>query len=114
MKSLDGEVAIVTGASVGLGGAMALALTAAGARVALASPQTNMLDEVAGEIEKSPRANACARDHDRHHQARSVRRLRSAERGGIRPRKHPRQQCAARSARARLADYRKRFSILGV
>ena len=52
MKILDGEVAIVTGASVGLGRAMALALAAAGARIALASPQTNLLEEVAAEIEK--------------------------------------------------------------
>ncbi|MFN3892301.1 MAG: SDR family NAD(P)-dependent oxidoreductase [Beijerinckiaceae bacterium] len=50
MHELDGEVAIVTGASVGLGRAMALALADAGARVALASPQTALLEEVAGQI----------------------------------------------------------------
>ena len=50
MHDLDGEVAIVTGASVGLGRSMALALADAGARVVLASPQTALLQEVAGLI----------------------------------------------------------------
>lgn len=52
MNRLDGEVAIVTGASVGLGRSMALALAAAGARVVLASPQTTLLQEVADLIGK--------------------------------------------------------------
>ena len=52
MQSLEGEVAIVTGASVGLGRSMALALAAAGARVTLASPQTALLAEVADQITK--------------------------------------------------------------
>ncbi len=50
MPELNGEVAIVTGASVGLGRAMALALAARGARVVLASPQTALLQEVADLI----------------------------------------------------------------
>ena len=41
---LKGQVAIVTGASVGLGRAMAFALADAGACVALASPQTSLLE----------------------------------------------------------------------
>ncbi|MEJ2083150.1 MAG: SDR family NAD(P)-dependent oxidoreductase, partial [Acidobacteriota bacterium] len=36
-KELDGRVALITGASKGLGKAMALALSGAGARVALVS-----------------------------------------------------------------------------
>lgn len=47
---LDGQVAIVTGASVGLGRSMAMAMARAGARVTLASPQKKLLDEVAAEI----------------------------------------------------------------
>lgn len=48
---LDGTVAVVTGASVGLGRAMALALAEAGARLVLAAPEQNLLDAVAAEIE---------------------------------------------------------------
>lgn len=50
MSDLKDEVAIVTGASVGLGRSMAIALAAAGARVVLASPQTSLLKEVADLI----------------------------------------------------------------
>jgi 3-oxoacyl-[acyl-carrier protein] reductase len=50
MSELKDEVAIVTGASVGLGRSMALALADAGARVVLASPQTSLLQEVADII----------------------------------------------------------------
>jgi len=47
---LDGQVAIITGGSVGLGRSMAMALTARGARVAIASPQTALLQEVVSDI----------------------------------------------------------------
>jgi 3-oxoacyl-[acyl-carrier protein] reductase len=47
---LAGRTAIVTGASRGLGKAMALALARAGARVAIASPQRDQLDQAAMEI----------------------------------------------------------------
>lgn len=47
---LKGEVAIVTGGSVGLGRSMAFALAEAGACVALASPQARLLEETAAEI----------------------------------------------------------------
>jgi 3-oxoacyl-[acyl-carrier protein] reductase len=49
---LNDRVAVVTGASRGLGRAMARALAAAGARVVLASPEAAALAEVAGEIEQ--------------------------------------------------------------
>jgi NAD(P)-dependent dehydrogenase (short-subunit alcohol dehydrogenase family) len=49
---LDGKAAIVTGASRGLGRAMALALAEAGADVALASRSVSELEETARGIEK--------------------------------------------------------------
>jgi 3-oxoacyl-[acyl-carrier protein] reductase len=48
--SLDGTVVIVTGASRGLGRAMALGLAEAGARVALASTEPDSLDALADDI----------------------------------------------------------------
>jgi len=47
---LKGKVAVVTGASRGLGEAMAVALAAEGARVALVSRSADHLDRVAGQI----------------------------------------------------------------
>jgi NAD(P)-dependent dehydrogenase (short-subunit alcohol dehydrogenase family) len=46
-KRLDGKVAVITGAGRGLGKAMALALGAAGARVALVARNVEQLNEVA-------------------------------------------------------------------
>jgi len=48
--SLQGKTALVTGASQGIGRACALALAAAGARVALAARNEGKLNEVAAEI----------------------------------------------------------------
>src|SRR3982074_643398 len=48
---LDGTVVAMTGASVGLGRSMSLALAQAGARVVLAAPEMHLLEGVAGEIE---------------------------------------------------------------
>jgi 3-oxoacyl-[acyl-carrier protein] reductase len=50
MQSLAGKTALVTGASQGIGRACALALAAAGARVALAARNESKLAEVAAEI----------------------------------------------------------------
>ena len=50
MSTLQGRTALVTGASQGIGRACALALAAAGARVALAARNETKLNEVAAEI----------------------------------------------------------------
>jgi NAD(P)-dependent dehydrogenase (short-subunit alcohol dehydrogenase family) len=47
---LNGRVAVITGASKGLGQAMAVALAAEGARIALVSRDMEKLEAVAGEI----------------------------------------------------------------
>ena len=47
---MTNRTALVTGASRGIGKACALALSASGARVAIAARNTALLDEVAGEI----------------------------------------------------------------
>jgi len=54
-ETLDGKVALVTGASRGIGAAMARELAAAGARVALAGREEATLQEVAASL---PRASA--------------------------------------------------------
>jgi NAD(P)-dependent dehydrogenase (short-subunit alcohol dehydrogenase family) len=50
---LNGKVAVVTGASKGLGKSMALALSAAGAKVALVSRDVDQLNEVEHTIENA-------------------------------------------------------------
>src|SRR5205823_4270084 len=52
-KKLTGKTGLITGASKGLGKAMALALGAAGAKVALVSRDQAKLDAVAGEIRQA-------------------------------------------------------------
>src|SRR6185436_17344355 len=48
---LDGTVVAMTGASVGLGRSMSVALAKAGARVVLAAPETDLLEAVAAEVD---------------------------------------------------------------
>jgi 3-oxoacyl-[acyl-carrier protein] reductase len=55
---LAGRTAIVTGASRGLGKAMALALARAGAQVAIASPQRDQIDQAAAELVAASRPGA--------------------------------------------------------
>jgi NADP-dependent 3-hydroxy acid dehydrogenase YdfG len=50
-KSLAGKVALVTGASSGIGAAAAVAMAAAGATVALSARRKDRLDELVGQIE---------------------------------------------------------------
>ncbi len=49
-QELSGKVALITGASKGLGKAMALALAGAGCRIALVSRDASLLEKVRGEI----------------------------------------------------------------
>src|SRR3979490_2193199 len=51
-KKLQGKVAVITGASKGLGKAMALALAEAGARLALVSRDMKLLNETAAVARK--------------------------------------------------------------
>jgi len=52
-STLSGEAALITGASSGIGEATALALAAAGARVAIAARRAGRLDALAARIEKA-------------------------------------------------------------
>ncbi|HWF48535.1 MAG TPA: SDR family NAD(P)-dependent oxidoreductase [Bryobacteraceae bacterium] len=52
-KNLSGKTALITGASKGLGKAMALALSAEGAKIALVARSEEKLHEVRAEIESS-------------------------------------------------------------
>ena len=56
---LNGRTAVITGASKGLGKAMALALSAEGAKIALVSRDRALLDSVAAEI-AAKGGEACA------------------------------------------------------
>jgi len=52
-KKLEGRVAVITGASKGLGKAMALEMGAAGAKLALVSRNAGQLQEVAGAVKSA-------------------------------------------------------------
>ncbi len=59
MFDLDGKCALVTGASGGIGGAIARALHARGATVALSGTRTGPLEELAGELGERAHVTPC-------------------------------------------------------
>jgi len=63
--SLEGKTALITGASRGIGKAIALAFADAGADVAIASRKLEDLEKVAGEIEDKGRKALCVPTHTR-------------------------------------------------
>ncbi|UCE34786.1 MAG: glucose 1-dehydrogenase [Deltaproteobacteria bacterium] len=63
--SLEGKIALITGASRGIGKAVALAFADAGADVAIASRKLEDLEKVAREIEAMGRKALCVPTHTR-------------------------------------------------
>jgi NAD(P)-dependent dehydrogenase (short-subunit alcohol dehydrogenase family) len=63
--SLEGKIALITGASRGIGKAIALAFADAGADVAIASRKLEDLEKVAGEVEAMGRKALCVPTHTR-------------------------------------------------
>ena len=51
--TIEGKVAIITGASSGIGYATALALSKAGAKVAIGARRTDKLEQLENEIKKN-------------------------------------------------------------
>jgi NADP-dependent 3-hydroxy acid dehydrogenase YdfG len=84
MKSLDGQVAIVTGGGTGIGRAVARLLAAEGARVVVAGRRLAPLEEVASEITGAGgRAWARGADIERREEAEALARWTATEIGPI-------------------------------
>ena len=111
---LDGTVVAMTGASVGLGRSMSLALASAGARVVLAAPEIDLLEAVAAEIDAAAgpgralavRTDITVRGDCERLVAESIRRFGTTARAG--------QQCAPSGARSGPSAGGKFSAVLGV
>ena len=88
MFDLTGKTALVTGATGGIGGAIARALHAQGATVALSGTRAEALDALAGELGERAHVLPC----DLADKA-AVEALVPQGRGGAGQARHPRQQC---------------------
>ena len=103
---LDGTVVAMTGASVGLGRSMSLALAKAGARVVLAAPETDLLEAVAAEIDAKAGPGRALSAQDRHHRPRRLRAAVGREHPPVRRAACARQQCAP--SRCAVRAFRRR------
>ena len=99
MFDLTGMTALVTGASGGIGSAIAQALAAQGARLAVSGSNAAKLDAFRAEPRRRP-CRAALRSFRR----RGGRRARAAGGRGARQARHPRQQCRRHARQPRDAD----------
>ena len=105
---LDGKVAIVTGASSGLGVAFAQALAEAGADVALGARRADRLEETKQLVEAAGRRGD--RGADRRRRApRTASALVDAAVAAVRPRRHPGQQRGRRHRGAATRETPEQF-----
>ncbi len=99
MFDLTGKTALVTGATGGIGGAIARALHAQGATVALSGTRREALDALAGELGERVHVLPCdLADKD------AVEALVPAAEDGDGQARHPRQQCRHHPRQSVRAD----------
>ena len=106
---LAGQVALVTGASSGIGRHLALLLAAAGAKVALAARRTDLLAEAAREIEAEGGTRIA--DRARRDPPRQRRRRRRRGRAGAGAAQPACQQCRGHGRQAGARTHRGRLGL---
>ncbi len=93
---LDGRIALVTGASRGIGRAVALAMAAEGAHIIALARTTGALEELDDEIDSNGGAATLVpldlKDFD------AIDRLGARDHGALEASRHPGRQCRACSA----------------